>query len=155
MKTHYQSFFGRKDAFIISTDYEKGNFFINFIQDKGNRNWESYQEGLILKLEPKEICDVANILENNRGNTSVIHKFKDQQKDIWFGFEKKGNDLVFSIKGRSKILKSGDQIRLHIKSFFGGELRLFKKLWYHLEEEFVQFTTKPTDDGKKTSMFSD
>jgi len=153
MKTHYQSFFGRKDAFIISTDYEKSNFFINFIEDKGNKNWESYQEGLIIKLETKEICDVANILEENRGNTKVIHRFKDQQKTFWFGYEKKGNNLVFSIKGSSNDLKSRDQIRSHMKSFFGGELRLLKKLLCHLEEEFVQFTTKPTDEGKKTSMF--
>jgi len=155
MKNHYQSFFGRNAAFIISTDYEKRNFFVNFIQDKGNKNWESYQEGLIIKIETKEICDVANVFENNRGNTSIIHKFKGVQKDFWFGFEKKGNDVVFSIKGRSKNVNTGDQIRSHMKSFFKGELRLLKKLWLHLEEEFIQFTTKSTSEGKNLSLFGD
>ncbi len=134
MEKHYQSFFGNKCALIINSNYETGDFYLNFIQEI-NKNWETYKEGLNIKLNPKEICDINEVLEAGKGNTKIIHKYQEQKKDFWIGFEKKQTDLVFSVKGRN-------EVRSHQKSFFGGEFRLLKNLLKHIEGEFIEFTTK-------------
>ena len=83
MKKHYKSFFGKKCAVIISSDYEEGNFFLNFIQEKENNQWEKYQEGLSISLNLKEICEIAQIFINNSGSTKIIHKYEGELKDFW------------------------------------------------------------------------
>lgn len=142
MIKHYQSFFGNKCAVIINSNYETGDFYLNFIMEKKDHQWETYREGLNIKLNLKEICDVADILDKGNNNTRIIHKYQEVQKNFWLGFEKKQTDIVFSIKGRSKELNTGSEIRSHQKSFFKGELRLLIGLWKHIEKEFIEFTTK-------------
>lgn len=141
MKSHYQSFFGKNCALIISSNYEKNDFYLNFIQEKEENRWESYNEGLNIKLNLIEICNVADILNKGIKNTRIIHKYKNQQKDFWLGFEQKQSDIVFSIKGRVKDLSKGDETRSHQKSFSEGELRLLQELWLHIEKEFIEYTT--------------
>ena len=145
MKNHYKSFFGKNCALIITSDYNTSSFYLNFIQEKGNQQWETYKEGLTLSLNLSEICDISEILEKDKGNKRIIHVYKVEKKDFWFGFEKKNEDWVFSIKGRSINKITRDDIRSHQKSFDKGELRLLKKLLFHIEDEFIEFTTK----GKK------
>ena len=146
MKRHYQSFFGKKCALIINSNSDNGDFFLNFIQEKENGKWETYKEGLNIKLGLKEICEILYILEKNRGKTNIIHKYKNNQKNFWIGFEQKQNDLVFSIKGKIKDLSNGKELRAHQKSFFQGELRLLKKLLIHIENEFIELTTIAKSD---------
>jgi len=148
MINHYQSFFGKKCALIINSNYQKENFYLNFIQEKKTGGWENISEGLIISLKLKEICDISEILERGERDKNIIYNFNNQQKDFWFGFEKKQTDQFFSIKGRTKNLETGEKIRSHQKSFDGGELRLLKKLWHHIENEFIEFTTKVKKDEK-------
>jgi len=79
-KRHYQSFFGKKCALIINSNSDNGDFYLNFIQEKENGKWETYKEGLNIKLGLKEICEILYILEKNRGKTNIIHKYKNNPK---------------------------------------------------------------------------
>ncbi|MHA2006314.1 MAG: hypothetical protein ACXABO_10600 [Promethearchaeota archaeon] len=132
----------------MTSNYENSSFFLTFIQEKEEKQWETYKEGLTLRLDINEICDISDLFEKNRGNKQIIHAYKGEKKNFWFGFERKKEDIVFSIKGRISGIDRQKYNRSHQKSFYKGELRLLRKLWFHIEKEFIKYTTKGKTDGE-------
>ncbi|MHA1231843.1 MAG: hypothetical protein ACTSRP_25830 [Candidatus Helarchaeota archaeon] len=136
---HSYSFFGENVAIIILTKDYNDKVHLNFIRKKDDNKWEKFEEGLHIELALDEICKILDFLEHNEKIMYIIHQHpesKHQKKFTFMKFkEKKTKRWALTIIG--ELLN--DTIKKYEKTLTEEKLRLFKKIFEHLEMEKIAY----------------
>ena len=131
---HNISFFGKDQGLIVNTSSYNDKIHLNFIQKIDNK-WQKLPEGIQIAIDINEICEVAEFLENKKGSVNLIHKspYNEDVKNFIFEFNQQKDTLFIKAKFDNK-----PDYKKFSKPIKGGDLRVFLKLWIHMENEKIE-----------------
>lgn len=129
---HNISVFGQNTGMILdSAQLSQPFIFIRMIKKKRDGTWEkpSNQEGKAIKLGLHELCSVNQVLQRQKPEKQLYHKFNDTETRIIFKWEtQKRQTLHISIGDYFKPVKE-------------GHLELFMRLIAHIIDEKIKYAT--------------
>lgn len=137
---HNISVFGKNTGMILDSAHLSQPFiFIRMIKKKANGSWEkpSNQEGKAIKLGLHELCSIHQVLQRQKAEKQLYHKFKDTETRIIFKWETQKRQVLH--------ISIGD----YFKPVKEGHLDLFIRLIDHIIDEKVKYATvrqKQEDD---------
>jgi len=130
---HNMSFFGKNQALIVNTYSLIDKIHLIFIQ-KIDEKWQKINEGVQVALNLNEVCEIADLLETKKSNVNIIHSSPTTEDVKNFILEFNNSKDILFIKAK---LDNKPGHRKFSKPIKKGDLRLFTKLWIHMENEKV------------------
>jgi len=144
MKKRYkESFFGEKTAMIFDSGRIERtpfvishNFFLTFINKKGDGSWQKPSEGRMVEFNLVETAYILLCLQGKFLHWNTIHSFEGQKMSIsfdWRDFGSTDNERI--------VIKAGD----YSKDLCFEEIKVFAHILDHVLREKIKNITPPTE----------